>query len=117
MPPARPAPRKYVSTVRQSLEDLDEIVDKAKTIRSQLANTPPKIVDVRAALHEIEIVAYRIALELSKMKIADSCADCPAAPAVTESDVRLVMVTERLKQLADFARSTTGVEPPLQAEL
>lgn len=111
MPPARPIPRKYVSTVRQSLEDLDEIVEKAKSIRLQLAKHPPKIIDIRTVLHEIEIIAYRVALELSKMQIADSCENCPAAPAVTEADVRLTLLTDQLKQLADFAHSPTAAEP------
>lgn len=100
-------PKKYLATLKDAVEVLKLIAVKSRNNINRIKDNQKEF-DTRAAvglLSDIEAEAYRIALDLSELEVAGSCEQCPSAPVVTEADVRLELLTDQLRQLADFAHT------------
>ena len=99
-------PRKYLSVLSDSQSTLKGIAIRAHNMANELQRKGDAWTGtVITQLRDIEAEAYRVALDLTDIEVASGCHNCPAAPIVTESDLRLGLLSERLQQLVDFARS------------
>ena len=101
---SQPLPRKFLSQLRQAQEELQTLARRARTTLEQLqsARRPPD--EIEANLRDMESSAYRIALELTDLKLADDCRNCPSAPASTPARLHLLVLANELEQQAQLAR-------------
>jgi len=104
MPEAQRLPRKFLSQLQQSQEDLRLIGQQIRSIvdRIRIGRCGPETLE--AALRDIESSAYRIALELAEMKVVDDCNGCPCAPSSLPTQVHLLVLADELERQALLAR-------------
>lgn len=98
-------PRKYLNTLEEAGQSLRLVGQQATQIRQFLAeldqrNRSAQLVGV--LIRDIETAALRVALELSQIKVADTCDNCPAAPAVTTQKITLVTAIGELERVKQF---------------
>ncbi|MBP8109514.1 MAG: hypothetical protein KAZ26_21425 [Caldilineaceae bacterium] len=99
-----PIPRKYMNYLESVQDDLQRMAQKAKRALTDLRFDP---IGRTASVHlllEIEATAYRLALELSDIRIADDCDGCPAAPPTTIAQSYLLVMADELERQAVLAR-------------
>ena len=89
MPHAQRLPRKYLSQLHQAQDDLRLLAKRTRLILEQLERRQCPPDRLQTYLVETESSAYRIALELTELKVTDSCDGCPAAPATTAERIHL----------------------------
>ncbi len=104
MPEAQRLPRKFLSQLQQSQEDLRLLGQQIRSIVDRLRATKSGPETLEAALRDIESSAYRIALELAEMKVVDDCNGCPCAPSSLPSQVHLLVLADELERQALLAR-------------
>lgn len=98
-------PRKYLNTLEEAGQSLRMIGQQAAQIRQFLGeldqrNTAAQLSGV--LIRDIETAALRVALELSQIKVADTCDTCPAAPAVTTQKIALITAIGELERVQQF---------------
>lgn len=112
-------PRKHLNTLEEAGNSLRLMGQQAAQIRQFLGeldqrNTATQLAGV--LIRDIETAALRVALELSHIKVADTCDTCPAAPAVTTQKITLITAigeVERLKHILHQGLVQNGEESPL----
>lgn len=104
MPKASPLPRKYTSYIEDAQSSLRLIAKKAKLVLDGLESEHRPIQRLQNALREIETEAYRAALDLAEIEIADTCDTCPVAPPTTKLQAHLIVLADVLEQQATLAR-------------
>jgi hypothetical protein len=104
MPEAQRLPRKFLSQLQQSQEDLRQLGQQIRSTISRLKTSRYVPETLEAALRDIESSAYRIALELAEMKVVDDCNGCPCAPSSLPSQVHLLVLADELERQALLAR-------------
>ena len=105
MPIPNPIPRKYATYLNNAQGDLQVIARKSRTAMQDLDDVGQLSArQIRHLLLEIEATAYRLALELSDIRIADDCDGCPAAPPTTIAQSYLLVMADELERQAVLAR-------------
>ncbi len=104
MPKPQRLPRKFLSQLQQSQEDLRLLGQQIRSTISRLKTSRYGPETLEAALRDIESSAYRIALELAEMKVVDDCNGCPCAPSSLLSQVHLLVLADELERQALLAR-------------
>ena len=108
MPAAKSLPRKYLTTLEDAQEQLRLLAQKARLALSELESSRPPYRQLPVVLRDIEAGAYKVALELSEIKIATDCDECPSAPAITSAQIHLYVLAEELDRQAEIARERAG---------
>ena len=101
---AQPLPRKYLSQLQEIQSDLRILAHRARLIIEHLESPQRSTNRAHSLLQEIETDAYRIALEISEIKVADHCGSCPSAPPSTPAQVHLLVLADELDRQATLAR-------------
>lgn len=104
MPAAKSLPRKYLTTLDDVQEQLRLMAQKARLALTELETGRAPCRQAPVLLRDIEAGAYRIALELSEIKVANDCDECPSAPSVTSAQIHLYVLAEELDRQATLAR-------------
>lgn len=122
MPLAQPLPRKYLSQLQEIQSELRILAHRARRVIEQLEAPQRSPSRVQSLLQEIETGAYRVALEISEIKVADHCGSCPCAPASTQAQIHLLVLADELDRQAMFARqrakeSVTPIQNDTEREL
>lgn len=105
MPIARVLPKKYLGALLDMQEELRLVAMKCKQATLEIeARLPPQHQSLRALLQEIESTAYRLAYDLSQLRIAGTCDDCPSAPPTTMAQAHLLVLADELERQAELAR-------------
>lgn len=114
MPTARVLPRKYISTLEDTQSELRTMAHKCKQalILSEAKQLP---LQLRSILQELESSAYRLAFDLSELRVAGDCHECPSAPSSTVAKTHLLVLAEELKRHAEVARRIAHVGEVLVA--
>jgi len=99
-----PIPRKYINYLESVQNDLQLMAKKARQTLADLRFAPGSHTASVHLLLEIEASAYRLALELSDIRIADDCDGCPAAPPTTIAQSYLLVMADELERQAALAR-------------
>ena len=94
MPAARSLPRKYLTVLEDMQEQLRLLAQKARLALTELESSRPPYRQLPVLLRDIEAGAYKAALELSEIKVADDCDECPSAPAITSAQIHLYVLAE-----------------------
>jgi len=108
MPEPQRLPRKFLAQLRQAQDDLRLLAQQAKAICEQLRSPRCATDTLRTMLREMESNAYRIALELSELKVAEDCNGCPCAPPSITAQAHLLVLAEELERQASLARRRAG---------
>lgn len=115
MPEPQKLPRKYLSQLQQAQEDLRLLAHQARAAYTQLGSPRCAMDNLRMLLREIESSSYRIALELTELKVVEDCSGCPCAPSKLPAQVHLLVLADELERQAHLARQrageNTGEEP------
>ena len=98
-------PRKYLNTLEEASGSLRLIGQQAGQVRQFLTeldqrNTAAQLAGV--LIRDIETSVLRVALALAQIKVADTCDNCPAAPAVTTQKITLVTAIGELERVQQF---------------
>lgn len=104
MPKASPIPRKYITTIEEAQDDLRFIAHQARTVIEGIKANKLTSQQIHSLLQEIETKAYKVALELAAIEIADNCDMCPAAPPTTRAQAHLLVLANLLVREAGLAR-------------
>lgn len=104
MPVARPLPKKFLTNIEQTQEELRVIAQKSKVALAEVEARRTPFTQTRAILQEIEATAYRLAYELAGLRFAYDCNGCPLAPPATDAQLYLMVLAEQLEQQAELAR-------------
>jgi hypothetical protein len=105
MPTARVLPKKFLGALLEMQEELRLVAMKCKQATLEIeARLPPQHQSVRALLQEVESTAYRLAYELSQLRIAGTCDECPSAPPTTMAQAHLLVLADELERQAELAR-------------
>ena len=99
-----PIPRKYMTYLESVQNDLEVMAKKARQTLTDLRFEHGNRTTSIHQLLEIEATAYRLALELSDIRIADDCDGCPAAPPTTIAQSYLLVMADELERQAALAR-------------
>jgi hypothetical protein len=89
---------------------------KAKLVLESLESEHRPIQRLQNVLREIETEAYRAALDLADIEIADTCDVCPVAPPTTKLQAHLLVLADVLEQQASLARECAQPAVVLKAE-
>ncbi len=98
-------PRKYLSVLVTTREELQVLARRARTALEEVEAEDEPYQLARIILRDIEAEAYRLALELSTLEVTGSCDGCPSAPPTTEANVMLLVIAGELERQANIARS------------
>ena len=98
-------PRKYLSILVTTREELQVLARRARTALEEVEAEDEPYQLARIILRDIEAEAYRLALELSTLEVTGSCDGCPSAPPTTEANVMLLVIAGELERQASIARS------------
>jgi hypothetical protein len=98
-------PRKYLSILVTTREELQVLARRARTALEEVESEDEPYQLARIILRDIEAEAYRLALELSTLEVTGSCDGCPSAPPTTEANVMLLVIAGELERQANIARS------------
>ena len=98
-------PRKYLSVLVTTREELQVLARRARTALEEVEAEDEPYQLARIILRDIEAEAYRLALELSTVEVTGSCDGCPSAPASTEAQALLLVLASELERQASIARS------------
>ena len=101
---ATPVPRKFLNLLDEVQDVLRDIAGKIHKLVAELKETGGLPTHAVHQLKDIESEIYRTALNLSEIEVARDCKNCPAAPAVTPADAKLIVLTDALFKLAEYAR-------------
>lgn len=104
MPIAQPLPRKYLSQLQEIQSELRILAHRARMVIEHLDTAQRSPVRLQTLLQEIETGAYRVALEISEIKVADHCGACPSAPPSTQAQIHLLVLADELDRQATLAR-------------
>ena len=104
MPKASPIPRKYITTIEDAKDDLRFIAHQARTVIEGIEANKLTSQQIHSLLQEIEAKAYKVALELAAIEIAENCDTCPAAPPTTRAQAHLLVLANLLVREAGLAR-------------
>lgn len=109
MPTARVLPRKFLATLEETQSDLRTMAHKCKQaiILSEAKQLP---LQIRSTLQELEVTAYRLAFDLSELRVAGDCVECPSAPASTLAKTHLLVLADELDKQAEMARCIAQVD-------
>ena len=113
MPKASPLPRKYASLVDEAQANLRLLAQKAKAVVAHLETHQRVSPHVQTSLHEIEAMAYRTALDLAEIEVANGCDGCPSAPPMTAVQAHLLVLADTLERHAAAARQVALRRPHL----
>jgi hypothetical protein len=104
MPQAQPLPRKYLSVLENAQQELRCMASRARAALEELIQqgNPPRFTEI--ILRELEISAYRTALDLADLEVAGGCDSCPAAPPMTQAQATLLVMASELERQAEIAR-------------
>ena len=105
MPVPVSLPRKYLSVLVTTREELQVLARRARTALEEVESEDEPYQLARIILRDIEAEAYRLALELSTLEVTGSCDGCPSAPPTTEANVMLLVIAGELERQANIARS------------
>jgi hypothetical protein len=108
VPEAQKLPRKYLSQLQQAQEELRLLASQARTAYAHLTSPRGPTDGLRMLLREIESSSYRIALELSELKVVEDCSGCPCAPPRISAQVHLLVLADELERQAHLARQRAG---------
>jgi hypothetical protein len=105
MPVARVLPKKFLGALLEMQEELRLVAMKCKQATLEIeARLPPQHQSLRALLQEVESTSYRLAYELSQLRIAGTCDECPSAPPTTMAQAHLLVLADELERQAELAR-------------
>lgn len=110
MPAPRALPRKYLSLLEETQEQLRLMAQRARLALTELERNCPPYRQTPIVLRDIETDAYKAALALSEIQVAGTCDECPAAPSVTSTQIYLYTLADELEQHAQVVRSRAGLK-------
>lgn len=108
MPEAQKLPRKFMAQIRDAQDDLRCLAQQAQNLCEHLRTQRCSGETARTVLREMESKAYRIALALAELKMADDCTGCPCAPPKIMAQVHLLVLANELERQAELARQRAG---------
>lgn len=108
MSKANPFPRKYISTIQTTQDELRFIAKQARLALEELESGKCPLYRTENRLRDIETKSYKVAYELSEIDIADDCTSCPLAPPVTKYQVSLAFIAKQLLQIVAEIRKILG---------
>lgn len=105
MPSARVLPKKFLGSLVDVQDELRLIALKCKQATFEIeARMPSQHQSLRSLLQEVESTAYRLAFELSQLRVAGACDECPSAPPTTVVQAHLLVLADELERQAELAR-------------
>ena len=104
MPMARALPKKYLTILDESQEQLRLLAQRAQLALTEVETGRPPYRQLPVLLRDIETSAYKVAFELSQIKVANDCDQCPDAPAITSAQIHLYVLADELDRQAAIAR-------------
>lgn len=105
MAAAKPLPRKYLSILLTTQEELQTLARRARAALDALEGDQRCSLLTRMVLRDVETEAYRLALELAGLEVSGTCDGCPSAPPATESQALLLVLANELERQAAVARA------------
>lgn len=105
MSTAKPLPRKYLSILLTTQEELQTLARRARAALDALEGDKRCSLLTRMVLRDVEAEAYRLALDLAGLEVSGTCDGCPSAPPATESQALLLVLANELERQAAAARA------------
>lgn len=104
MPVARPLPKKFLASLEDAQANLRLMAQRARLALEEVETQRRPMPQTQTVLREIEAVAYRLALDISRLEVAGTCDICPSAPATTTAQAHLLVLASELERQAELAR-------------
>ena len=103
MPSAQKLPRKYLTSIEDTVSDLKLIGQRLGRLVEEMERERLPAYPSASTLHSLQAQSYAAALHLNEMEIAGGCDLCPAAPAQTTAQIQLAILGQELQRLGHTA--------------
>jgi len=101
MPVAQPLPKKHLATIRDAQSELKGLAQRLGHLLERLDASPRSWPETMQTLQALQSNCYAVALRLSEVEVANGCDGCPCAPARTQAEIHLALLSQKLRCLSE----------------